>query len=102
MTPIQSAPNGDGVPLLMDYAHNLDPTRDESANLPAPTIIGTQMRLTFYAGSNGITYTVQTSTDLQNWSTSGVTTSAPDANNFCTATVPVTGAQNFMRLLITR
>jgi hypothetical protein len=97
---LQCAPNGDGVPLLMDYALNLDPTQNQSGSMPQPVISGNQMSLTYYAGSAGITYSVEASTDLQNWSTAGVTTSAPDANNFCTATVPITSSRGFMRLVV--
>ena len=97
---LQSAPNGDGVPLLMDYALNLDPTRNQSAGIPSPAISGTHISLTFYAGRAGITYLVQTSADLQNWTTTGVTVSAPDANGLCTATAPVTSTSAFMRLMV--
>ena len=98
---LQSTPNNDGVPLLMDYALNLNPTQNQSGSMPQPVISGNQLCLTFYIGAPGVTYTVQASTDLQTWSTSGVTTSVPDASNFCTATVPVTGTSTFMRLVVT-
>ena len=97
---LQSDPNGDGVNLLMAYALDLNPAQNLSASLPSPVIAGNQMGLTFYAGSAGVTYTVQTSTDLTNWSASGVTVSAPDANNVRTATVPTTDPNRFMRLLV--
>jgi len=56
----------------------------------------------FYAGSPGITYTVETSTDLQHWNSDGVLVSDPDVNHFRTASVPMTGPERFMRLTVSR
>ena len=55
--------------------------------------------LTYYAGNADVTYTVQSSTDLQTW-TPVTNVSAPDANNRCTATVPATGPCRFLRLVV--
>jgi len=98
---LHSAPNGDGVSLLMAYALNLDPTQNQSGSIPQPVLSGSSMSLSYYAGSAGVTYTVQVSTDLQTWTTTGVTVSAPDANNIRTATAPVTSPRCFMRLVLT-
>lgn len=98
---LTSAPNNDGVPLLMDYALNLNPTQNQSASIPQPVVSGSQMNLTYYAGSPGITYTVQSSPDLVNWNTAYVTTSATNASGFCTATLPLSGSNCFMRLQVT-
>lgn len=84
----------------MAYALNLDPNRNLSGSMPGPVVAGNQVSLTFYAGSPGVTYSVQTSTDMQTWTTAGVTLSAPDANNNRTATVPLTGPSRFMRLVV--
>ena len=100
-TPLTTVPNNDGVPLLMDYALNLDPTKTQGASMPKPVVSGNQMSLTYYGGSTGVTYTVQASTDLQSWSTSGVTVSGPDANSNYTATIPISGTKEFMRLKVT-
>ena len=97
---LQSTPNGDGITLLMKYALNLDPCRNQSGRLPQFAVAGNQMRLTYYAGSAGVAYTVQHSIDLQTWISSGVTVSLPDANNLCTATVPITGPRCFTRLVV--
>ena len=98
---LKSTPHNDGVTLLMNYALNLNPAKNQSASQPKPVVSGSQMSLTYYAGSPGVTYTVQASTDLQNWSTSGVSVNGPDINNRCTATTPTAGANVFMRLQVT-
>ena len=97
---LTSIQNKDGVPLLMDYALNLDPTKNQGANIPKPVISGNLMSLTYYAGSPSVTYSVEASPDLQSWSTSGVTTSAPDINNFCTSAISLSGSSCFMRLKV--
>ena len=96
-----SNPNHDGVPLLMDYALNLDPTQNQSASLPEPVVSGSQMSLTYFAATTGITYTVQASHDLMSWSSAGVMTSSTNISGFCTATIPLTGSKGFMRLQVT-
>jgi len=97
---LQSDTNGDGVTLLMAYALNLDPAQNLRGSMPSPVIAGNQMSLTYYAGSAGVTYAVQTSTDLSNWSTAGVTTSGLDANNCRTATATMNGPCRYMRLVV--
>ena len=99
-TNAQLDPNHDGVNLLMAYALSLDPNRNLSGSMPWAALSGNQMSLTYFAGSPGITYTPETSTDLENWSTNGVMVSPSDSNHFRTATVPMTGANRFMRLVL--
>ena len=99
---VLSAPRGDGVTLLMAYALNLDPTRNQSSLLPAPVFTGGQMKLTFYAGSAGITYSVEASPDLKSWSTSGVTITGPDINGLVTGSITISGSNRFMRLKVVK
>jgi hypothetical protein len=93
-------PNSDGVSLLMAYALNLNPTLNLTSSLPQPMLTPGQMSLTFYGGSAGVVYFVETSTDLHNWTTTGVTISGPDANHFYTATVARSGTRRFMHLKV--
>jgi len=58
------------------------------------------MSMTFHAGSPGITYVMETSTDLRNWTTEGVVLSEPDVEGNRTATVPRDGPRRFMRLVV--
>ena len=50
----------------------------------------------------GVTYTAQASTDMENWTTEGVTITSPDADGNRTATVAAgTGIPaRFIRLLV--
>ncbi len=92
--------NNDGVNLLMAYALNLDPKQNLSGSLPEPVIEASQMSLDFYAGSAGVTYAVETSTDMVHWSTEGVLITDPDASQVRTATVDMTGQTRYMRLVV--
>ena len=86
--------NGDGVNLVMAYALNMDPNARNS--LPQPVFGESQMSLSFYSATPGVTYQVRTSSDMLNWSTEGVVISGPMTNR--TATVAKSGPQRFMRL----
>ena len=63
-------------------------TKNSPAKCPCP----------WSGGSTGITYTPQTGSDLKTWTTTGVTLSAPDANNYRTASIPLSGGRHFLRL----
>lgn len=98
---LQSAPNHDGVSLLLAYALNLDPTKNQVANLPKAVVSGGRLGMTFHAGNPDVSYQVQASADLQSWSTNGVTLSAPDGDGNCAASVPVSSGTRYMRLVVT-
>ena len=100
MSGTNATPAKDGITNLMKYALNLSPNQNQSANIPSPVVTGSQMSLNYYAGSAGVTYSVEVSSDLQTWTTSGVSISPPDLNNFSTATVPLSGTKQFMRLKV--
>lgn len=71
-------------------------------NLPAPLIdpaIST-LSLTFHAASPGITYSVESSADLQHWVTDGVTLSDLSPDNTMTASVSRDAPNQFMRLVV--
>lgn len=95
-TDIQSDPDGDGVRLLMARALNLDPHRNLSGEMPQPVIAGNQMSMSFYAAAAGINYVVETSTNLVDWSSEGVTRSGPDTQR--TETVALSNPGRYMRL----
>lgn len=94
--------SGDGVNLLMNYALDLNPFADQSAQLPVPVIGTSTMEMTYYAGSDGVTYRVEVSPDLttDSWTISGVTPSGPDANGHIIAVFNQSGPRMFMRLKV--
>jgi hypothetical protein len=96
---LQSDPDGDGVSLLMAYALNLDPRKNLASSLPKPMVAGNTLSLSYHAGSEGVSYRVEASADLQNWSTAGVTLSTPGANGDVTASLPISGPRKFMRVV---
>ena len=93
-----SDPNGDGIDLLTAYALNLDPRLNLNGSMPLPLIAGNQLSLTFYAGSPGVSYSVEASSDLINWT--NVTLSTLDANNSRTASVSTTDSRRFLRIVV--
>ncbi|MGI9243661.1 MAG: leucine-rich repeat domain-containing protein, partial [Verrucomicrobiales bacterium] len=93
--------NGDGVSLLMAYALNLDLTQDLSSSLPRPILDGNGLSLRFHAGASGITYSVETSTDLQHWTRDGVSLVDSGDPQRRRASVEVgAGGARFLRLVV--
>lgn len=101
-TPLLTDANGDGVSLLMAYALGLDPSQNHSGAMPVPVLSSGTLGFSFYGASEGVTYTVEVSTDLITWSTVGVTLSAPHASGVRTAFVDATAAPpcRFLHLVI--
>jgi len=115
-------PENDGVPNLLKYLYDIDPTvpmiSTDRAALPVPgtTVVGntTYLTLTYrqYALETGITVKVQTSSDLKTWSDdidpndqptpTGLTDAATSGNDpFMQVRVPLTGPRQFIRLNVT-
>ena len=97
---LQSDANGDGVNLLMAYALNLNPDQNLSASTPRPVVSASQLSLSFFAGSSGVTYGVEVSTDLVHWSANGVSSSDIGQIRTATVTVNPTSGGLFMRLAV--
>ena len=68
--------------------------------MPVPVLIENALSLNFHATSRGIIYYVETSTELQNWTTTGVTQTVPGADQRSTATVSRDGPNRYLRLKI--
>ncbi len=74
-----SGPNAvyglDGLPNLVKYALGLEPKQNIKTGLPFAGVQGSDWVYTYTRPDNiaGVTYTVEFSTDLVNWSTAGVT-----------------------------
>jgi len=99
-TPLQQEPDGTGVSLLTSYALDLDPFKNPASGLPAVSLLPNRMAMTYFAGRPDITYKVESSTDMQTWSTEGITISPPDALGRRTASAATDTPQKFLRLLI--
>ena len=90
--------NGDGISLLFSYALDLDPAVDNSGNMPQVTLEGGEAKISYYADADRIFYQAQTSTDLVNWTTAGVSVTGPATLK--EAAISTTGDQGFLRLRI--
>ncbi len=95
-------PASDGVTNFIKYAFNLDPYMPPGTNgnpdLPEATLANGNLTLNFSARSS-VTYTVQASTDLVNWSTQGVTIQANGQFRTASHPIPATGSI-FLRVLV--
>jgi hypothetical protein len=89
-----------GVKLLLCYALGLDPNGNLQQQLPRPVQAAGGLSMDFFAGTPGITYQVQTSGNLADWTAEGVVLSAPDAGGFRRATYAGGGWTRFMRLVV--
>ena len=99
-------PAGDGIVNLVKFALGLNPTVCASKGLPTLTQESGQyvFRFTRPLLLCGITYTVQTSTDLVNWTGTIATTveSSTRTTETLVATLPATGPRLFVRLQVTQ
>jgi hypothetical protein len=84
----------------MAWALDLDPTLPQQSQMPAPVLTGNTLSLTFSAARPGLTYLVETSTALTNWTTTGITLSPPGPDGRTTATVPLNAPRRFLRITV--
>lgn len=100
-TPPTHDADGDGVPLLMEYALNMDPKMTSALGLPVLTLAADHLRLAYTHWRSELQYEVETSHDLRTWSRETVDQGGigPDIE----ATTPVTPSnrRKFMRLRVT-
>jgi hypothetical protein len=99
----QSAPTDDpahdGIPNLIKYAVNLDPNKHEASPVQL-SMDSTNLYLTYTKARSELGYSVQTSTDLQTWTTAGVNQGGPGPTVI--ASVPIgTNGRRFLRLSVT-
>jgi len=107
-----SGPGGilgpDNSPNLLKYALGLGPTTAVSSNLQTVSVSGQTYDFTYTrpAANTDVTYTVQTSSDLKNWTATGVTQQllSTDATGLQTwqAQVTTAGSAVFFRLMVTQ
>lgn len=97
-TDLNLDPNEDGVNHLMAYALNLDPNAGFIRNPLEPILDSKTLEVTFFAGREDVIYTPQTSSDLDDWSSDGVTLSEVDLEGRRTASVINGDSRCFLRL----
>lgn len=95
-------PDGDGVPNLLEYALALNPAGADAASLPQAMTASSRLTMTYERARTDVTYVVETSTDLLNWTATGVDQGAPDGDGITTASVAMAGSAQFLRLRVTR
>ncbi|MDI1251188.1 MAG: MBG domain-containing protein, partial [Lacunisphaera sp.] len=101
-------PDHDGFVNLLEYALGFEPKAANTTGLPEAGTLGTDWTYTYTrpADRTDLAYEVESSTDLVNWTTAGVThelVSAPGGNEIWRGRRPLAGAANcYFRLKITR
>jgi hypothetical protein len=96
-------PAGDGVINLLKRAFNMNPLMAQTNGIPYGTLNAGNFTLTYRKSlaATDLIFQVQCSGDLVNWTTSGITDTVVSSDGFTevhTATIPVTSAEQFMRL----
>jgi|GEM_PF-3859965 len=64
--------DGDGIGLLLEYALMLDPHTPDLQGTPTTQMVGGVLALSYLHMRSDVNYFVETSTDLHNWTTTGV------------------------------
>ncbi len=94
----------DGISNLMEYALNLQPMIPDPAGLPK-VLKGEMLTLTYQHAHQDVTYTVETSPDLDNdgsWTATGVNQGIPAPDGTTTASISPDGETRFLRLSVSR
>lgn len=96
-------PDHDGVVNLVEYALDLPPNTPSAAALPRPITAAGQLNLTYRRVRSDVTYVVQVSPDLTNgsWTSAGVAQGTPAPDGTTTASIPLGGGKQFLRLAVT-
>ncbi|MCW1925618.1 PQQ-dependent sugar dehydrogenase [Luteolibacter arcticus] len=95
-----SDPDKDGIVNLLEYAFGFDPEKNSSALLPKIGKSGTNATLSFPAprSTSFVTYSVEASSDLLSWSTTGVTITT--SSGIKTARYPMSAEKAFLRIVV--
>lgn len=90
----------DGVALLLEYAFAMNPHVPDQSGLPEVAMVGDNLSILFEEVRPDVNYEVETSSDLINWNTEGITVFR---STYSIGWVPVeTGEQRFLRVRVAR
>lgn len=99
-------PDGDGAPNLIEYALGLQPGLHEADWTPAMGLVSDALQVTVHKSANatGISFAVEVSTDLVNWSGAGLNVLSDTSTELVVRdSVPAAGsARRFVRVRVTR
>jgi hypothetical protein len=93
-----SDPDHDGIVNLLEYAFGFDPEKNSAALMPKIGKSGSNATLSFPASRGALTYSVEASTDMVNWTTTGVTLTTNGSTK--TATYPMSAQKAFLRIVV--
>ncbi len=96
-TPAASDSDNDGMGQLMEYGLGLDPDENDSEGAISMQLIGGNLVLTYYRTKAELTYKVQVSDNLTDWTTEGV---SEYHGKFSMGWAPVVEPTRFLRLSI--
>jgi sugar lactone lactonase YvrE len=100
-------PSGDGVSNLLKYAFGLNPLVASAGSVPVMALSGGSLTLTYtkVLAATDLTYTVEWSSDLAHWSSTGITQQSLGANaqteQFVATAPGAPAGAKFLRIYIT-
>jgi hypothetical protein len=99
--PDSSDDDGDGIPLLMEYALAISPRFASREGLPHISNQDGHLKLTYHRAHSDVHYRVETSTDLVHWTTADVAQEFEVSGRWITAAVTMNGAaKRYLRLAV--
>jgi len=93
-----SDPDRDGIVNMLEYAFGFDPEKDSSSQMPKLGKSGSNATLSFPASRADLTYGAEVSTDMQTWTSSGVTLTTNGSTK--TASYPMSAQKAFLRITV--
>ncbi|OAI57330.1 hypothetical protein AYO49_00260 [Verrucomicrobiaceae bacterium SCGC AG-212-N21] len=100
-TPPNDDSDGDSVPLILEYALGMDPAARSLSELPSVNVSGGVHSVTYKRAAGDLSYLVETSIDLANWTATGIDQGTGAVGAQVIATMPHAGElKRFFRLRV--